>query len=377
MIKFSVLVSTLLLIGTLGAAEFGQQAPELEVARFIGGKRFRIADMIGKKMVVLHFWTRDCAPCDKAVPLIADAARQFGTSAVFLAIGDSDEKSVEEYPHLASMKIPAAVDSMARTADTYLRETDSFPTDVVIGRDGRIAWIGPTAELHRVLTEISSGQYNIRTAMELDQFNRKMVTLLKNQDFEEALTTVQERRKKFPDDPGLAIGAANLLAGKLNRTDDGLKILDDSIKRNPQEFPLYNAKLRILHFRGKPDPRVIPVYQSIIRNFAGQPMLLVQLAHNMQKAPPGTYPLLTRYELASAAWKSGKFSNDLDRGRAATVLARCYYECGMVDEAVQLQNKALMWLHNTPEEKRASHNLAIYRDARKTASAIQQQEVEK
>ena len=113
--KLLLLTAAMLLAGGLAAAELGQPAPPLDIDRVIGGKRFRIEDMAGKKMVVLHFWTRDCRPCDNAVPLIAEAARKFGGSTVFLAVGDSDERSVEEYPQLAALTIPAAVDHLSKT----------------------------------------------------------------------------------------------------------------------------------------------------------------------------------------------------------------------------------------------------------------------
>ena len=376
--KSLLLTAALFLAGGLAAAEFGQVAPPLDVDRVIGGKRFRIEDMTGKKMVVLHFWTRDCRPCDNAVPLIAEAARRFGGSTVFLAVGDSDARSVEEYPQLEALTIPAAVDHLSKTADAYLRETDRLPTDVVIGRDGRVAWIGPTVELPRVLEEINAGKYDIRAAIDLDSFNQKMVRLLKEKDYEGAFAAVQERRKTFPDDLGLAIGAANILAGQLERTDDALKLLDDCIKRFPDEFPLYNAKLRILHFGGQPDPRVVPIYHAIAERFAAaKPMLLVQLADNLLKAPPGRYPLLSSYELAAAAWKSEGFRSDAERGRAAAALARCYYALGMIDEAVKLQNRSVMWLRGAPDEKRLIRDLALYRDAQETAREVRRREVKK
>ena len=376
--KLLFLTAAMLLAGGLAAAELGQPAPPLDIDRVIGGKRFRIEDMAGKKMVVLHFWTRDCRPCDNAVPLIAEAAWRFGGGAVFLAVGDSDERSVEEYPQLAALTIPAAVDHLSKTADAYLRETDRLPTDVVIGRDGRVAWIGPTVELPRVLEEINAGKYDIRAAIDLDNFNRKMVRLLTEKDYEGALAAVQERRKAFPDDLGLAVGAANILAGQLERTDDALKILDDCIKRFPDEFPLYNAKLRILHFKGEPDPRVAPIYRTISERFAAtKPMLLVQLADNLLKAPPGRYPLLSSYELAAAAWKSDNFQSDRERGHAAATLARCYYTLGMIDEAVKLQNRSVMWLRGQPEEKRLARDLALYRDAQETAREVRRREAKK
>ena len=122
----------------------------------------------------------------------------------------------------------------------------------------------------------------------------------------------------------------------------------------------------------------MPIYHTISERFAAaKPMLLIQLADSLQKAPPGRYPLLSSYELAAAAWKSNGFRSDRERGHAAATLARCYYALGMIDEAVKLQNRSVMWLRGQPEEKRLARDLALYRDAQETAREVRRREAGK
>ena len=122
----------------------------------------------------------------------------------------------------------------------------------------------------------------------------------------------------------------------------------------------------------------MPIYRTISERFAAtKPMLLVQLADNLLKAPPGRYPLLSGYELAAAAWKSDNCQRDRERGHAAATLARCYYTLGMIDEAVKLQNRSVMWLRGQPEEKRLTRDLALYRDAQETAREVRRREAKK
>ena len=78
-----------------------------------------------------------------------------------------------------------------------------------------------------------------------------------------------------------------------------------------------------------------------------------------------------------AFWKSEGFRSDAERGRAAAALARCYYALGMIDEAVKLQNRSVMWLRGAPDEKRLIRDLALYRDAQETAREVRRREVKK
>ena len=91
------------------------------------------------KVVVLNFWATWCGPCHALEPLFARVAAEFSSSpdALFLSVNcDEDETLVGPYLQ-NDKKLAGAVfaDGLNR-----LLAVDSFPTVVVIGRDGKIAF---------------------------------------------------------------------------------------------------------------------------------------------------------------------------------------------------------------------------------------------
>jgi thiol-disulfide isomerase/thioredoxin/regulator of sirC expression with transglutaminase-like and TPR domain len=102
------------------------------------GTPFPLQDSRGK-ILVLDFWTTWCGPCRALEPLFGQVAMQFNglTDVIFLAANcDEDETLVLGY--LAESKPHTAVvfaDGLDR-----LFGVNSFPTVVVIDRDGKIAY---------------------------------------------------------------------------------------------------------------------------------------------------------------------------------------------------------------------------------------------
>jgi thiol-disulfide isomerase/thioredoxin len=92
-----------------------------------------------RKVLVVNFWATWCGPCHALEPLFARVAEDFQANpdALFLAANcDEDESLVKSY--LEEDKPRTAV-VFADGLDHFLK-VNSFPTIVVIDRDGKIAY---------------------------------------------------------------------------------------------------------------------------------------------------------------------------------------------------------------------------------------------
>ena len=102
------------------------------------GTPYSLKDTKGK-VVVVNFWATWCGPCHALEPLFARVAAEFQATpgALFLSVNcDEDETLVG--PYLLQAKPHTEVvfaDSLDR-----LFSVDSFPTVIVVGRDGKIAF---------------------------------------------------------------------------------------------------------------------------------------------------------------------------------------------------------------------------------------------
>lgn len=353
------------------AADIGADAPDLALGETLKGKAPTLAALKGKSYLVLHFWTTNCKPCDDAVPKInALAAKYASQNVAFLAIGSDDPTTLRKSKNFAEYNVPVAADDMVRTADRYLRPSDRLPTDVVVGKDGKVLWIGPSAALEGALTAILDGTYNFDEAVDFDRFDREMTAAIQKNDHAKALALLDGRLKKRPDDVELIAGRCNLLARQLQQPEKAQVDLDAAIARLPKEFKLRETKINLLRFTNSTGKPVTETYNAIARDFTDRPMLLVQLAENLMRQPVGAFQLGSVYVLTRAAYENGKFEGNREKGRAASAYARSYYYVGKLDEAIKYQKIAFSLLKGTPDEKRATTDLSYYHTAKQVADDI-------
>lgn len=154
----SVVIALLLLfIGTSLRAETGDQhaqaaarglvgtpAPK-RVVRTIDGQTVDLASLYGKKAVYLEFWATWCVPCRQQMPHLKQVYEHAGPDLAVIAVNvgfDDTVEDVRRYRNEMGLKMPIVFDDGSLGEAFHLRVT---PQHVVIGRDGRILFIGHEA----------------------------------------------------------------------------------------------------------------------------------------------------------------------------------------------------------------------------------------
>lgn len=128
-----------------GQALIGSPAPRM-VLRTIDGQDIDLGRLYGRKAVYLKFWATWCVPCRQQMPHFERAFEHAGSDLVVIAVnaGFNDSLAdVKAYQKTVGIRMPIVIDD-GRLADAlHLRVT---PQHIVIGRDGRIAYIGHLAD---------------------------------------------------------------------------------------------------------------------------------------------------------------------------------------------------------------------------------------
>lgn len=123
----------------------GTPAPRL-VLKTIDGKTIDLASYYGKKPVYLKFWATWCVPCREQMPHLKHVYDQAGSDMAVIAVDvgfDDTVQDVRRYRSEMGLKMPIVFDGDgAIGAAFHLRVT---PQHVVIGRDGRILYVGHEA----------------------------------------------------------------------------------------------------------------------------------------------------------------------------------------------------------------------------------------
>ncbi len=128
-----------------GRSLIGQPAPRM-VVKTIDGQTIDLGALYGKKAVYLKFWATWCVPCREQMPHFERTFEQAGPDMAVIAIDVGFDDSVEEvrkYRQAMGLGMPIVFDDGTLGEAFHLRVT---PQHVVIGRDGRIQYVGHMAD---------------------------------------------------------------------------------------------------------------------------------------------------------------------------------------------------------------------------------------
>jgi thiol-disulfide isomerase/thioredoxin len=123
----------------------GTPAPHL-VLKTIDGQTIDLASLYGKKAVYLEFWATWCVPCRQQMPHLKQVYEQAGPDLAVIAVNigfDDTLQDVQKYRQELGLKMPIVFDDGSVGEAFHLRVT---PQHVVIGRDGRILFLGHEAD---------------------------------------------------------------------------------------------------------------------------------------------------------------------------------------------------------------------------------------
>jgi peroxiredoxin len=115
------------------------------VLKTIDGQTIDLGSLYGKKAVYLKFWATWCVPCREQMPHFERTYESAGSDLAVIAINAGFNDSIEDvrtYRKQLGIRMPIVIDDGALGAALNLRVT---PQHVVIGRDGRIQYVGHLA----------------------------------------------------------------------------------------------------------------------------------------------------------------------------------------------------------------------------------------
>jgi peroxiredoxin len=128
-----------------GRELIGKPAPRLVLTTIDGGT-IDLAQLYGRQAVYLKFWATWCVPCRQQMPHFEHTYETAGPDLAVIAIntGFNDTiDAVRDYQRKLGITMPMVLDDGRAAAAFNLRVT---PQHIVIGRDGRIQYVGHLAD---------------------------------------------------------------------------------------------------------------------------------------------------------------------------------------------------------------------------------------
>jgi len=239
-----IVVFTISLPASLLATDLltiGSDAPPLAIEHWIqdGGGKFKpVTKFKSGNVYVVEFWATWCVPCIQSMPHLANLQNEYAKKGVqIISVTDEDVATVDAFLKRPAPRVPGMKkdsrkkedsdkeeDSDKAVIQTYRDITSAYcltadpdlstygdymtaaaqlgiPTSFIVGKDGKVEWIGHPGELEgplqavvadrwdreKFLEEILPQQKEAKERIDTDRLNNDVYELLKIQDFDGAL----------------------------------------------------------------------------------------------------------------------------------------------------------------------------------------------
>ncbi len=340
---FSALVCLVSASLAWAGVSIGDPAPPLSIKTWVRGDPVDLSKDASKRVHLVEFWATWCPPCKASIPLLTTYQKNFGSDLSIIGVTDpdTDRNTPTMIKQFVKDKGPemgytVAMDDRGATTAAYMGDDEmGIPQAYVVGKDGKIAWIGSPLDpsLDKVLKDVVAGKYDVAAA-------KASVGLEKELD------------KKF---------AMLDRAYQAGQTDTVWKGLIEITQMDPTNSMAMELMASI--YVSEPTRRDAIrkwVEEHISKNESNANAMGV-LGLTLCRIDDFT---LRMPDLALRAGKAAYEASKQQDHRAIQVYARTQYEIGSLDKAIELQQKAIAVATGEQKED-AQKVLAFYETCKK------------
>src|SRR5262245_58957435 len=185
----------------------GDPAPPLKGTKWLQGKE--VKEFAKDHVYVVEFWATWCGPCIVMMPHMAELQNEYKGKATFIGFTAKDPNNSEEkVTAMVSKRGPKLGYTFVYaedrgTYDAYMRAAGrgGIPCCFVVGKDGKIAFIGHPMYLDIVLPKVVAGKWTADDVAQLDKVEADVNAVFKainTPDAEAGLKALADFEKKYP-----------------------------------------------------------------------------------------------------------------------------------------------------------------------------------
>ena len=180
----------------------GDPAPELRVSQWIKGDP--IARFEKGQVYVVELWATWCGPCRRSVPHLTELAKKHGKDVVIIGIsvrevGDDIVGGVRRFVAEMGdrMQYHVAMDSADKGTERLWQDAAlrrGIPVAFIVGKDGRLAWIGHPMVMADPLQRVIEGNFDVSVSRA--EFQKDVDRVMREEAGLALIAAAQEKGKK-------------------------------------------------------------------------------------------------------------------------------------------------------------------------------------
>ena len=271
----SLLIVLTLLVSSLHATEtavgddlmtVGSKAPALDIAHWLSdgnGTFSEVRTFESGKVYVIEFWATWCGPCVASMPHLSELQKKYaGQKVQIISVSEEDITTVNEflknkvagttetYQELTSHYCLASdPDGSVQNAFLKASQQNSIPTAFIVGKDGRIEWIGHPVEMEQPLKAIVDDQWDrerfaaqFKIQQEIEAGMQQSMMLLQQGKFKEGLAIMETLIQKAPAQSDL-VGQMKMIRFSIllsTQNPQATDVMEQMIQENESDAGLLN-----------------------------------------------------------------------------------------------------------------------------------------
>jgi thiol-disulfide isomerase/thioredoxin len=316
--------------------KIGDEAPPLKVAGWLKGESFDHTRGGKDTLYVVEFWATWCRPCVANIPHLSEIQRHFKSRVKIVGISDEERPVVESFVRAWDKKIDyaIAVDEAGATNEAYMEAVDArgIPYAFLV-RGGRILWHGHPADM-----------------------DEQIIKLTGDKEWAKVVEKIRERKQKQ-----MEIIAKLNNAFEKQKWDEALTVINQWIALEPDDHMAALQKYYILAIQKEDRAAATGVGQKMLESIE-DPDFLNEAAWTLL-----TDRAFEAHRDRKLALAMAEKANRLSEGKDFSVLdtlALAMFDTGDVDEAIRLQEQAVVMCKEMSIREDLENTLARYRSAR-------------
>ncbi|MBP7053864.1 MAG: TlpA family protein disulfide reductase [Phycisphaerae bacterium] len=306
----------------------GMPAPAFKVAKWFKGTPVEKLEV--GNLYVVEFWATWCGPCRNTIPHLTELAHKHAGKITFIGVSvwerpkDKTDEGIFALvePFVTEMgdkmDYNVAADGIDKAmATTWMMAADQrgIPCAFVIGRDGKIAWIGHPAAMDTVLDQVVAGTWDVQAEAKRQEIEWR------NRQKRLALEAPINAALKAKDNKAVLDAVEKAVAALPEMEQDLMPVKFRALLQVDEAAGF--AYLRTLLENGSIEKNPYNAFNAA--------MIVGQQAATL-KSPD--------YVLVIAALEKAK-AGEQENPNVLVLYADMLFKAGRIDDAVQMQEKAI------------------------------------